>query len=144
MPDLLKTTCVVLLCFAPLSACRRDQPVDRNPAAPVAATPTQSEHPGLAGHYSCAGHCAGIDHAVELRPDGRYVVTGRVPELSNATGRQEGRWAIEPAGRQLRLVPDNKGQPEQLYDILSDHEIAYVGNDSIAIDLVYTLERPAD
>lgn len=86
----------------------------------------------------------GIDHAVELLPDGRYVVTGRVPELANLAASQQGRWAIEPTGRQLRLVPDDKGLPQQFYDVISDHEIAYVGTDSMAIDLVYTLKRPAD
>lgn len=98
----------------------------------------------MAGHYRCAGNCSGIDHAVELQPDGRYIVSGHVPGLSNASGDQRGRWALEPSGRQLRLVADDNGQPEQLYDIVSDEEIAYVGNDSTAIDLVYTLKRAAD
>lgn len=98
----------------------------------------------MAGHYRCAGNCSGIDHAVELRADGRYIVSGQVPGLSGSAGSQEGRWSIEPAGRQLRLVPDDQGQPEQLYDVISDKEIAYVGNDSTAIDLVYTLRRATD
>ena len=144
MPDLLKSIPLALVCFVALSACRREPPVEHSVATPATSTTAKSASSHWAGHYRCAGHCSGIDHAVELQPDGRYIVSGHVPALSDARGIRQGRWALEPSRRQLRLVPDDNRQPEQLYDIISDHELAYVGNDSTAIDLAYTLRRAAD
>ena len=144
MPDQVKTILLALGCVAALPACGREPPMDRSLATPAPSTDAASASSRLAGHYRCAGNCSGIDHAVDLQPDGRYIVSGRVPGLPGAGGSRQGRWALEPSGRQLRLLPDDKEQPEQLYDILSDHELAYVGNDSTAIDLAYTLKRTAD
>lgn len=157
---------IVIACLA-LSACQRDsaQPADARAATPqVAVEPAPAQAPtvipsgagaeaagaldarAFAGRFEgtlpCAG-CPEVDSILELGADGTYVLTETYPDAMAQSGATRGTWAGEDDGARIRLDPDDKREPDRLYEVASADELRQLDTSggTIPTQVSYSLQR---
>ena len=94
------------------------------PAAPAVVDATTL--PGTFRATLPCADCPGIDVKLELRPDGRFVLTQVMQEQKDGTTVQEGTWALD-ADKRLHLQGEGAG--EQLYAADSVDRLVQLGRD---------------
>jgi len=112
---------LVLACLATLAlaACKREEPAPPAAAEPapapqavVEAAPT-GETPAMAASFDMkgfAGTFSGGKTALELKPDGSYVV-------KDGNDTMDGTWTVEAGDTRVRLDPNTKAQDDRLFQI---------------------------
>lgn len=162
-PAWIAPACVALVCLA-LAACQPDTADETSATAQASAPQTTRQTADLipgngdqeaagafdvrafAGRFEgtlpCAG-CPRVDSILDLRADGSYVLTETYPDAMEQSGSTEGNWAAEGDGAQLRLDPNNKQEPDRLYEIASNDELHQIdtGDGAIPAKVSYSLQR---
>lgn len=96
------------------------------------------------GTLPCAS-CPGIETTIQFNADGTYALTET--HMGEKDGPQvvDGTWTVEDDGKQVRLDPSSKTEPDRLYAIASNDAIVMLdeAGKSAQSTLDYTLKRAA-
>jgi len=118
--------------------------IDRAPVAGAGGTFDVKAFSGtFAGTLPCAS-CPGIDAVLEIRADGRFVLTETYRDEAGPPVVTQGSWSLEQDDSRVLLDPDGKGDRDRRFAIAAGHDrlqmLDLQGNPP-ASELDYTLAR---